>query len=250
MIGPGSTSAAKHRGFSGGKPGPFRLRMTDKAPRPAVIEREKPLGYYPWHVNDYRSSRNANGLPWEARAILREVLDEIWLEGSVPDDITEIAAIARVPIEVVAKHWALIRDKMLKPLPGMDGMLLTNSRLEIERTAADRRRVKLANAGRLGGLAKAGKVAPPDQLSLGVVMTSGPSRLAMPSDAKQPSQAMLSNLEEKRLEEKEKRSAPTAASALGGALALDACPWCARDAGHEPAEDCRPRRLSPAEVGL
>lgn len=235
MIGPGSTSAAKHRGFSGGKPGPFRLRMTEKAPRPAPVERDKPLGYYPWHINDYRSSRNANGLPWEARAILRELIDEIWLEGSVPDDITEVAAIARVPIEVVARHWALIREKMLTPLPGLDGVLLTNRRLEVERTEADRRRVKKAAAGRLGGLAKASKKAPEDQLNL-----------AMLSDAKHPSW----HPRREEVVENRERTPLDAASALGGALASSRCPWCARDAGHEPAEDCRPRRLSPAEVSL
>ena len=213
--------------------------MPKEPSRPTIVEREKPLGYYPWHINDYRSSRNANGLPWEARAILREILDEIWLEGSVPDDVYQIAAISRIPIEVVAKHWEAVREKMLSPLPGMDGILLTNRRLEIERTESDRRRVKRVAAGRLGGLAKAARVAPPEQIGL-----------ALLSIAKHPSQALLSTLEEKRVGENRKRSALDAPAAQQGAAASSLCLWCERNAGHPPAEDCRPRRLSPAEVGL
>lgn len=202
--------------------------MTNAKPSP---ERDKPLGYYQWDVNDYRASRRMNGLDHIGRGIMRELFDEIWIEGYIPDDIEEIAAIARVPVGVAGEYWPRLRG-LFVPIAGVDeGHLLTHRRVELERTEADRRRVARARAGRKGGLAKAGKNEDPLQGSL-----------AMLSNAKQPRDVAR---KEGRKEEKEGSNALDARSAFG-ALASSRCPWCGVDDGHAP--DCTPRRLSPIEA--
>lgn len=203
-------------------------------PKPE-IRRDKPLGSLPWDVNDYRASRTMNALTPEGRAIVRELVDEIWHEGYVPNDPYEIAAIARWPIEVVALHWPTIRDKVLTPIENTDGQLYTHRRVEIERTEADRKRVTRQLAGRKGGLAKAGKkddTEPNEQGSLALLSNAT---------------TLLSTLGRKEGKEEEKReNALGVASPLGG-LTPARCPWCVREFGHAAAADCQPRRLTSDE---
>lgn len=203
--------------------------MASKRPKPPEVERHTPLGWYRWHINEYRASRNAGALPWEARAIMRELLDEIWLEGSIPDDLYQLAAIARVPIEVVAKHWERLRV-MFVPIPGLDGMLLTNRRIEVERTEGDRRRVRSAHSGRMGGLAKASKKDANPQTSLELT----------PLGRTEP----LSDLGREEVEREKRRGGPPPAI-LEGSGGIP-CPWCGGFFGaHRPG--CSPSRVpSPA----
>lgn len=204
----------------------------NNSPTKAPAERDKPLGYYSWDVNDYRASRRMNGLDHIGRGIMRELFDEIWVEGYIPDDIEEIAAIARVPLSVAGEYWPRLRGLFI-PIAGVDeGHLLTHRRVELERTEADRRRVARARAGRKGGLAKAGKNDDPAQ-----------GFLALPSNAKQP-RALARK--EGRKEEEEGSSALGASLALA-VLAPSRCPFCGVDDGaHDP--DCTPRRLSAREI--
>lgn len=119
-------------------------------------DRSKPLPYLRWYVADYRASRRVQRLSWQERGIYRELLDECWIEGSIPDDVDRLAEIAGCPTGVMAEAWKNLRP-MFTPIEGMDGMYLTSRRLEIERSDDDAYRVKMANAGRKGGLAKASK---------------------------------------------------------------------------------------------
>jgi len=115
------------------------------------MSRQKSLPYMRWFVTDYRASRNANRLTWQERGIYRELLDECWVEGSIPDDVAQLADIARCPVAVMKKAWPNIR-----PLFTESGDAhLVNRRLEIERSADDAERVRKAMSGRMGGLAKA-----------------------------------------------------------------------------------------------
>lgn len=131
-----------------------------------MTERNKPLPYLRWYVTDYRASRRVQRLSWQERGIYRELLDECWIEGSVPDDIDRLAEIAGCPTGVMAEAWKNLRP-MFAPIEGMDGMYLTSRRLESERSDDDAFRVNKSHAGRLGGLAKASrakqKLAEPSQ---------------------------------------------------------------------------------------
>ena len=119
-------------------------------------ERKKPLPYLRWYVSDYRASRRVQRLTWQERGIYRELLDECWIEGCIPDDVDRLAEIAGCPTGVMAEAWKQLRP-MFTPIDGMDGMYLMNRRLEVERSEDDAYRVRMANAGRKGGLAKASK---------------------------------------------------------------------------------------------
>jgi uncharacterized protein YdaU (DUF1376 family) len=131
-----------------------------------MAERSKPLPFLRWYVTDYRASRRVQRLSWQERGIYRELLDECWIEGSIPDDPDKLAEIAGCPRGVMAEAWANLKA-MFVPLEGMDGMYLTSRRLEAERSEDDNFRVKKSHAGRLGGLAKASsakqKLANPSQ---------------------------------------------------------------------------------------
>lgn len=121
-----------------------------------MAERNKPLPFLRWYVTDYRASRRVQRLTWQERGIYRELMDECWIEGSIPDDIDRLAALADCPKGVMAEAWVNIKP-MFASIEGMDGMYLTSRRLETERSDDDAFRVGRAIAGRKGGLAKASK---------------------------------------------------------------------------------------------
>ncbi len=115
----------------------------DKSPRrPSRLG--GPLPYYKWLVLDYRASRNANALGYIARGLYRELLDECWMEGHVPDDITKLAVICRCPVSVMQREWVKLRT-LFVPVDGDDARL-TNAKLECQRTETDAIRVKRAMA--------------------------------------------------------------------------------------------------------
>lgn len=114
-----------------------------------MAERKKPLPYLRWYVTDYRASRNANRLTWQERGIYRELLDECWIEGSIPDDLVRLAEMARCPLGIMAEAWPNIRPLFTECDWG-DGMYLTSRRLEIERSEEDRRRVAMSQGGKKG----------------------------------------------------------------------------------------------------
>lgn len=192
--------------------------MADKPP----VERFKPLPYYPWYPVDYRASRNANRLDYIQRGIYRELLDECWVEGAIPDDIEKLADIARCPVGIMAEAWPVLR-KLFFPLDGMDGMFLSSRRLEIERSAEDRARVQRANAGRKGGLARAAN-AKQNQAALSGASSAQASRAVQSSSENNIALQPLGG-----------------ASPLGG-LTPALCPWCGSEEGHAP--DCRPMRIT------
>lgn len=109
---------------------------------------DRPLPYYRWYVTDYRASRTYRKLNWEMRGIFRELLDECWTEGAVPDDAERLSELLDVPLGIMAEAW-----KTLRPLfvPILDGMYLSHPRLESERTASDKVRTARRLAGSKGG---------------------------------------------------------------------------------------------------
>lgn len=119
-------------------------------------ERSKPLPYLRWYVTDYRASRRVQRLTWQERGIYRELLDECWIEGCIPDEAEKLADIVGCPRGVMTEAWVNIRP-LFVPIEGLDGMYVTSRRLETERSADDAYRVSRSLAGQKGGLAKASR---------------------------------------------------------------------------------------------
>lgn len=129
-----------------------------------------PLPYYRWYVKDYRSSRRVQRMHFLARGLYRELLDECWEEGAVPDDVEALAEICGCPPDVMAQHWPDIRRGFQPQEPGSDWLI--SARLERERTVRDKERVVRAHAGRAGGLAKSRN----EQVLLDLVASSSTSQ--------------------------------------------------------------------------
>lgn len=119
-----------------------------------MAERQKrdfePLPYYRWYWRDWRSSRTVQRMDWQARGLYRELLDECWAKGCIPDDIVQLADICGCPVEVMRTHWNTI-EQMFAAVG--DGILI-NERLENERTESDKTRVAKSLAGIRSGIAR------------------------------------------------------------------------------------------------
>jgi len=181
-------------------------------------ERDKALPYYRWYVQDYRGSRNVQRLGWQERGIYRELLDECWDKGCIPDDPAALAEIADCPVEVMADAWPRIRRLFADHGDGF----LCSPRLEKERSAEDRGRVLKAIAGRRGGLAKASNAR--------MAESTATKRLASSSSSEQ-------------LEQSKSSYALRAASPQGGAP-------CRACDGRGPIhrDDCPHRPAEPAQI--
>lgn len=111
----------------------------------------EPLPYYKWFPQKYRSNRRVQRAGYIARGLYRELIDEQWLEGSIPSEIEQLADICDCPVDVMHENWPSIAGCFEV---GDDGRL-RNPVIEIYRTVKDAERVDKKNAGRKGGLAKA-----------------------------------------------------------------------------------------------
>jgi hypothetical protein len=89
-----------------------------------------------------------------ARGLYRELLDEQWSEGSIPNELSELAEICGCSVAVVQEHWEEIRTYFQERPDGR----LVNKKMETQRTAQDLTRVQLADSGRRGGIAKLHKL--------------------------------------------------------------------------------------------
>lgn len=115
-------------------------------------ERRSALPYYRWYWQAWRANRAVQRMTPLARGLYRELLDEQWAEGFVPDDPEKCAEICNCRLVDFRREWPAIRERFAVRGPG----ILINERLELERTSVDEVRVKNSQAGRRGGLAKAG----------------------------------------------------------------------------------------------
>lgn len=108
------------------------------------------LPYYKWFWQDWRANRIVQRMTYIQKGLYRELLDECWAEGSIPDDVSELAFICNCPVEVMADAWQVLS----KCFEGAANGRLVNERLERERTEKDRQRLVRAEAGKKGGIAK------------------------------------------------------------------------------------------------
>jgi uncharacterized protein YdaU (DUF1376 family) len=106
---------------------------------------------YQWYVRDYMSDEAVALMSYEQQGIYRALLDRQWLEGSIPADPSQLAAILRVPVAKFQKLWPAVAVKFK---PTEEGRL-ANGRMERERAKAEEYREAKARAGASGGKAKA-----------------------------------------------------------------------------------------------
>lgn len=106
-------------------------------------------GYY-WDVIDYRKSRKVRLMNHEARGVYRDILDEIWLHGPIPNDVDKIAVLINTPPDVVLRVWHQIHDCLVPTKHDPD--LFTSERIEIERKRRDDYRKQKIEAGHNGGV--------------------------------------------------------------------------------------------------
>lgn len=85
-----------------------------------------------------------------AKGLYRELLDEAWIEGSLPNDMSELADICDCPVDVMYEQW----PRILVCWQLNENGRWVNDKLESLRTEVDAIRVTKAEAGRLGGLMK------------------------------------------------------------------------------------------------
>lgn len=112
---------------------------------------DRSLPYYKWFWQDWRANRKIQRMSYIERGLYRELLDECWVEGFIPNDIRELADICGCPEDVMANAWQVLEScfELLE-----DGTLI-NEKLHSLRTEKDVERLRKSESGKKGGLAKA-----------------------------------------------------------------------------------------------
>jgi uncharacterized protein YdaU (DUF1376 family) len=117
---------------------------------------DRTLPYYKWFWQDWRANRKIQRMSYIERGLYRELLDECWVEGAIPNDVNELADICGCPQQVMADAWQVLSSCFVL----IDGVLV-NEKLHSLRTEKDVERLKKAENGKKGGIAKAiGKQVP------------------------------------------------------------------------------------------
>ena len=110
----------------------------------------EPLPYYRWLWKDYRSNRKVQRMSWQARGLYRELLDEFWAEGSLPNDMDELADICGCSLAEMQRFWPEIEQHFHLDDDGR----WVNSKMDAQRTVMDTQRVIKSRAGKSGGIRK------------------------------------------------------------------------------------------------
>lgn len=104
---------------------------------------------YQWHVLDARGDEVFMLMNYEQQGIYRALLDQQWIEGSIPADPETLAAMLKISPARFAKLWPLISGKF-RPRENR----LVNDRMEAYRRELDAWCEKQAENGRKGGRPK------------------------------------------------------------------------------------------------
>lgn len=201
---------------------------------------DKPLPYYRWFWQDWRANRTVSRMTYIERGLYRELLDECWAEGSVPDSMDAMAEICGCPVDVMASAWQVL-SKCFRLIDGR----WHNDKLDSVRTEKDAERVKRQSAGRLGGIRK----------SLNAIESVASAKQVLDV-------ASVCHIEEKRREEnktpltplsggnpvgqKPKRKARAKSEALHLSDWLSAC----KESGRKPIPDDDPIRQWADDAGI
>ena len=107
------------------------------------------LPYYKWFWQDWRANRKAQRMNYIERGLYRELLDECWVEGSIPNDLNILAEICGCPNDVMANAWQVLEScfKLVEDV-------YINEKMESLRTEKDTERLVKALSGKKGGVSK------------------------------------------------------------------------------------------------
>src|SRR2546423_1178721 len=112
-----------------------------------MSNRELPM--MPWYPDQFAASTGA--WTWIERAVYRALLDAQGAIGALPQSEMRLAHLADMPLHIFRKAWRTVHEKFPVDSEGT----LRNQRLEEHRLNALARKKARANAGHLGGVAKA-----------------------------------------------------------------------------------------------
>lgn len=107
--------------------------------------------WYSWYVQNWRESRRVRLLSWAERGIYRELIDEQFVSGPLPEDPATVARMIGAPARLVARVL-----EMCFPI-GADG-LRRNERATIEAALTASRTEKMSNQRRGAARAKWAKL--------------------------------------------------------------------------------------------
>jgi uncharacterized protein YdaU (DUF1376 family) len=110
-----------------------------------------PLPYYRFYLYKYRNSPKVQAMGHVERGFYRELLDECWDKGYIPDDLKELAKICHCPVSRLARAWPTLSKCFVQQSPGK----LVNHRMLQEILATSCKLEKRRKAGSQGGLQKA-----------------------------------------------------------------------------------------------
>jgi uncharacterized protein YdaU (DUF1376 family) len=144
----------------------------------------RPLPYYKWFWQDWRANRKAQRMSYIERGLYRELLDECWVEGFIPNDISTLAEICGCPNEVMANAWQVLESCFEL----IDNKYI-NKKMESMRTEKDTERLIKSLNGKKGGDSKS--------------LNNKPKKASAKQVLASANQVQASaNIEEKRREEK------------------------------------------------
>lgn len=190
------------------------------------------MPYYPWFVKDFRANRKVQRMNYVERGLYRELLDECWEEGTIPDDPLKLAEICNCPPGVMVEAWPKIRP-CFTASEGLDGMLLVNLKLESLRHASEEKRVQQ----RLAGLASAQK-----RVSRGTDVERSLNGRQRALNGRQPAEHIRT--EQNKSVRSDERSGAGEAISILGMLASGPCQWCGVAPGNSHLPDCKPQRVA------
>lgn len=107
-----------------------------------------PLPYYKWHWQRFRANRRVQRMDYIARGLYRELLDEQWADGSISNDLVELADICGCPVDVMREKWMQIAGCF----ESRDDGRLFNQVLEDYRTEKDGERLDRKRAGTISAI--------------------------------------------------------------------------------------------------
>lgn len=172
----------------------------------------QPLRYYKWFWQDWRANRKVQRMSWQARGLYRELLDELWSEGVIPDDLAKLAEICGCTLEEMTRYWPEIAPCWVRIEGGY-----SNAKMEDQRTAKDAERAEKARFGRSGGLSSNSRSRTP-QASVEAPKASASNAQASGGQLQAPAHIEEKRREEHRREEKEKALTPPSPAATVNAL--------------------------------
>lgn len=105
-----------------------------------------PLAWYPWYWKEWRLNRKVKRMNMTERGIYRELLDECWIEGSLPSDLDGLAEIAGCPLAQMRAAWPALQSSFTER---PDGRIVNDkiARVHAAQFEAYERQVKAGKKG-------------------------------------------------------------------------------------------------------